>query len=102
MDISPACTAPVQPAISAKEREHPLFPIYSLYHASMSNQLVEASAFCDWLYQYERDAVNEEAARHPRYSEFLNWMQKNKGGARACPAGIFPHNFLYFLEGGRW
>lgn len=46
----------------------------------------------------------EAAARlaDPDYHEFLGWMSANKGGARPCPAGAFPHNFKFWREGGRW
>lgn len=36
------------------------------------------------------------------YQEFMNWMRANKGGSRPCPAGVFPHNFNFWKEGGRW
>lgn len=82
---------------------HPLFPLYQQYRSSMSAQLVDSSDFRDWLSQYELSLVRDNAAKHPRYPEFLGWMQQNKGGARKCPAGdYFPQNFHFWLEGGRW
>jgi hypothetical protein len=102
MDMSPACTAPRQPPISEKDREHPLFALYSQHRSACNRLLVEASAFRDWLFQYERDLVNSKAASDPRYPAFLDWMQGSQAGARKCPAGVFPHNFYFWIEGGRW
>lgn len=102
MDMSAACTAPRQPYISEKDRAHPLFHLYSQHRASCSNQLIQAQAFKDWLYQREMHARDDEAKKHPQYREFMGWMIENKGGARKCPAGVFPHNFSYWQEGGRW
>lgn len=102
MDMSKAAIAPRQPRISAQDEAHPLFPIYRQHRAFCAINLIEASAFTDWLYQYESNLRNERVAAHKRYPEFLAWMRANKGGARQCPAGQFPHNFNYWLEGGRW
>jgi hypothetical protein len=102
MDISAAALPPIQPAISAADRGHPLFSLYSQHRAFCSNNLIEASSFPDWLFQYERDIAAQEIAKHPRFKEWQQWMRDNQGGARACPAGTFPHNFNYWLEGGRW
>ena len=102
MDISAAALPPRSPHISAKDRTHPLFPIYDEYRRGMSRLLVEASDFSDWLYRYERDIQFAEIEKHPRMPEFQQWMRDNKGGARRCPAGVFPHNFNFWLEGGRW
>lgn len=102
MDMSKAAIAPRQPIITEADRKHPLFPIYNEYRAGCSRMLVQASHFKDWLSQYERELVNAKAASDPRYSKFLDWMIDNKGGARKCPAGMFPHNFYFWLEGGRW
>lgn len=101
-EMSQAAIAPRQPNISPKALTHPLFPIYRHYRSSMNTLLVEASSFEDWLYQYERNLRDEETVKHPRMGEFRQWMTVNKGGARRCPAGCFPHNFNYWLEGGRW
>lgn len=102
MEMSKAAIAPVQPPISKADEAHPLFPIYRRYRSSMTILLVQASSFGDWLYSYEQDLTSKEFAAHARYPEFLAWMRANKGGARQCPAGNFPHNFSYWLEGGRW
>lgn len=47
-------------------------------------------------------ALRRDAASHPRMGEFRQWMQQAKGGARTCPRGGFPDNFLFWLDGGRW
>lgn len=102
MQISAACIAPHQPLVTEADRKHPLFALYSQHRSSCSNLLIEASTFRDWLSQYKNELVNANAASDPRYSRFLDWMQINQGGARKCPAGTFPHNFYYWIEGGRW
>jgi hypothetical protein len=102
MDMSRAATAPVQPHVSDRDRAHPLFPIYNQVRAACSRLLVQADSFRDWLYQYEHDLKRSAAAADPRYPRFLDWMQREKGGARKCPAGVFPHNFYFWIEGGRW
>jgi hypothetical protein len=52
------------------------------------------------FYRKEKEASARLA--DPNYQEFMVWMRANKGGARTCPAGDFPHNFNYWREGGRW
>lgn len=101
--MSSAAIAPRQPAVSQQDRGHPWFPIYQRYRSSMTVQLVEASSFEDWKYQREREIEHDEIASHARFPEFLAWMRENRGGARKCPSGnVFPNNFLFWLEGGRW
>lgn len=102
MDISAACTAPVQPAINAKDRAHSLFALYMQHRSFCTLHLIEASRFCDWLYQYEHEQMTNDARKHPEFPAFLMWMTAAQGGARRCPAGLFPHNFHYWREGGRW
>ena len=51
-------------------------------------------------YKKEKEAAARLA--DPSYQEFMVWMRSNKGGARPCPAGEFPHNFNYWQAGGRW
>jgi hypothetical protein len=38
-------------------------------------------------------------ARHPRFKEFQTWMMENKGGARPCPAGVFPKQLPVLARG---
>lgn len=101
--MSPAALPPIQPALTATDRQHPLFPLYESHRSFCSNNLLEAQAFADWLYQYNRNLESNAAVNDPRYPEFLTWMRENKGGARRCPINnIFPHNFYFWCNGGRW
>lgn len=99
-EMSPAAEPPRQPPISEADKKHPRFAEYMIYRGAMIRQLVEASSFPDWLRQAERDTG--ELMLDPRYPEFLQWMRDNKGGRRPCPVGVFPANFRYWLQGGRW
>ncbi len=87
---------------SAQDEKHPLFPIYRTYRSSMSQLMVDSVDFSDWLFSYERNLEAENAAKHEKYSDFMKWMKSNQGGARKCPAGVFPHNFYFWMNGGRW
>ena len=102
MHMSPAALPPVQPHISAADREHPLFALYMQHRSFCSNNLIQASAFDDWLYQYNRDLESTAQRSRPEYPAFIEWMNANRGGARKCPAGLFPYNFQFWIEGGRW
>lgn len=102
MEMSKAAIAPRQPAIRELDREHPWFPIYMAYLASMSMQLVQADSFADWKRHREDAERDQHIQSHPRFKEFQQWMGDTKGGARKCPAGVFPNNFRFWLEGGRW
>lgn len=107
--MSAAALPPVQPPINDRDRTHPLWPVYSTYRNSMTNQLVQASSFRDWLARYESDQRDGAFLAHPQYSDFMDWIRTNQGGARKCcptdemPYGLsFPANFEYWLNGGRW
>lgn len=102
MEMHAAALPPRQPLVTEQDRVDPLFPAYSRYRAAMSNLLVEASAFADWKHQRESEAIRDEAASHPRYPEFVEWMRQTQAGARPCTAGVFPDNFNFWLAGGRW
>ena len=102
MNMSQAALPPRQPSITERDRAHPQFRAYQAYCSSMSTQLVEASAFSDWLHQQEQHAASDQAATDTRYPEFLAWMRQTKAGGRKCPAGAFPANFRYWLDGARW
>ena len=102
MDMSAAAIAPRQPGVSAADRAHPLFPLYQQQRSFCSVNLIEASRFCDWLYQYEHEQVVTDARKDEQFPIFLAWMRANQGGARRCPAGDFPHNFRFWQTGGRW
>lgn len=102
MDMSPAALPPIQPDIRESDRLHPLFVLYQQHRNVCTLNLLECESFADWLRCYERNLRDREIARHPRYQSFVEWMQTNQGGARKCPAGAFPQNFHFWLEGGRW
>lgn len=102
MDMS-AAALPPRSGISTKTDEaHPLFPLYRQHKASCQRLMIDSSDFRDWLFQYERNLENDRIAAHPRFREFQLWCREVKSGARRCPAGAFPHNFKFWLEGGRW
>jgi hypothetical protein len=102
MNMSKAALPPRYGQASAEDHKHPLFPIYRQYRASMTMLLVNSEDFRDWLHTYEAQLVRDNAAKHNEYPAFMKWMKLNQGGARKCPAGVFPHNFNYWLNGGRW
>lgn len=102
MEMSKAALPARYGRATAQDEKHPLFPIYRQWRSSMSAQLVNSEDFKDWLYSYERNLENETYAGHDKYPEFIKWMRANQGGARRCPAGAFPHNFNFWLAGGRW
>jgi hypothetical protein len=102
MDMSKAALPPRQPHHTKADAEHPLFPLWRQHVSSCNRLLIQASDFRDWKTCYERELVNSNAASDPRYPRFLDWMNANQGGARKCPAGMFPHNFYFWIEGGRW
>src|SRR4051794_32267593 len=102
MDMSPAALPPPAPRISPADRRHPLFPVYEQHRRSCVTLLIQCADFQDWLAVRAHQAVRDHAAEHPRYDEFVAWMQANQGGARRCPAGDFPNNFNFWLDGGRW
>lgn len=103
MDISKAAMAPHYGIASVTDRQHPLFPLYDQYRSNMSRLMVDASDFRDWLYQYERNLRNDNAAKDPDYPDFLAWIRETKAGGRKCPGGdVFPRTFHYWLNGGRW
>ena len=102
MEMSKAAIAPRQPSVTDEQRKHPLFPAYMAYRSAMSTQLVQADRFETWLRLRERDLRDQELQQHPRFKEFHRWMRENKGGARPCPGGQWPDNFMSWLEGARW
>lgn len=102
MDMSKAALPARYGKASKQDERHPLFSIYRQYRSSMSAQLVNSEDFRDWLYSYEQRLIRDNAAKHNDYPKFVEWMKANQGGARKCSAGVFPHNFNFWLNGGRW
>lgn len=109
MDISPAALPPIPAHYTKADEAHPLFGLYRQHLNGCARLLIAASDFRDWLYQYEMNQRNEAAAKRPEYPAFLGWMRAEKAGRRKClptadlPEGLsFPHNFYFWIEGGRW
>jgi hypothetical protein len=97
MSTSKGVLPPSLPPVSAAERLHERYPVYAKYREACKRNLVDCDSFSLWL--WER---SDMFVQHPQYFEFRSWMIKEQGGARKCPAGSFPENFLYWLKGGRW
>jgi hypothetical protein len=102
MNMSKAALPPRNPVVTDQHRAHPLYALYRQHLASCRINLIEASQFDNWLYQYEIQIENDKAAADPQYPAFMRWMRENQGGARRCPVGVFPHNFRFWCGGGRW
>lgn len=100
MDMSAAALPPRQPCEA--DRAHPLFPAYMEHRKACIRLMVEADTFEGFKYQAAHQTKCETAERHSRFKEFQSWMRVNQGGARKCPAGAFPENFYFWLDGGRW
>jgi hypothetical protein len=109
MDMHAAALPPRSGSYTKHDEAHPLFPLYRQHLSSCARLMIDASDFQDWIYQHNRQVEDEAAARHPRFAEFQAWCREVKAGARKCcptkdnPGGLcFPHNFRYWLDGGRW
>ena len=109
MDISAAALPPPPAHYTKADEAHPLFPLYRQHLAACARLLVAASDFDGWLYQREHERRTTVAKDHPDYSAFMAWMHEEQGGARPClpshdfPRGlIFPDNFAFWRDGGRW
>jgi hypothetical protein len=102
MDMHGAALPPVHGHVTEQDRKHPLFPTYRNYRSWCSRKLIAAEGFQDWLHARRQEEEGAQAAQHPEYPAFMRWMRANQGGARKCPAGAFPHNFTFWLGGGRW
>ncbi len=102
MDMSKAALPAKFGYASKEDEKHPLLSVYRQYRSNMTRLMVNSENFRDWLHNYEANLVRENAAKHEKYPEFMTWMRANQGGARKCPAGAFPYNFNYWLNGGRW
>jgi hypothetical protein len=102
MQMSAAALPPIHGEILPADRKHPRFAEYQDYRSAMSLLLVRADGFRDWLHQREAESESDKWVKHPRYAEFRAWMCATKAGGRRCPEGSFPHNFKFWLGGGRW
>lgn len=102
MDMSAAALPARYGHASEADHAHPRFNEYARYRSGMSRLMVDSADFRDWLRQTEYHESNDAWAEHEKYPAFLAWMRAEQGGARKCPAGSFPNNFKYWLDGGRW
>lgn len=109
MDMHAAALPPRSGRYGKADQEHPLFPLYREHLTSCARLMVDASDFRDWLFQHNAAVERDAWAARPEYPEFLAWMRETKAGGRRCcptrdnPNGLaFPHNFAFWLEGGRW
>jgi hypothetical protein len=104
MDMSAAALPPRYGQIDKADEAHPRAPEFRSYRFGMSRLMVDSDDFRDWLASVERQEKLDAEAAHPRFREFQDWMRANQGGARRIPgeAQGFPHNFRYWLSGGRW
>lgn len=102
MDMSAAALPPRSGYYTRENEKHPLFPLYRQHLSSCARLMIDASDFKDWLFQYERNLESDNAAAHPEYPAFLAWCRETRSGRRTCPAGVFPQNFYFWLNGGRW
>lgn len=100
MDMSAAALPPRSGTYLPTDMQHPLFPLYREHRSSCQRLMIDSSDFRDWLFQYERNLQSDNAAKHPRFAEFQAWCRETQSGRRRCPAGCFPHNFNFWLEGG--
>lgn len=109
MDMSSAALPPRSGQYTKRDEAHPLFNVYRQYQASRRNLMIDCEDFRDWLSCYEREQMSDHYAKHPRFSEFQQWMRDEQAGRRKClptrdlPNGLcFPANFIYWIDGGRW
>lgn len=100
MDMSAAALPPRYIPINEVDRRHPRFNEYVRWRSAMSQLMVEANTFENWLYQTEFQEMCEKWQKHPEYRNFMKWMRDNQGGARGSRS--FPENFRYWLNGRRW
>ncbi len=94
MDMSASALPPRLPAVSPATRVHPLFSKYHEYRQSRIRLMIDCEEFSDWLACYQREGRDDEAAQHPEFPKFQQWMRANKGGARRCPAETSPRTSI--------
>jgi hypothetical protein len=49
MDMSSACTAPIQPTTTAADEAHPRYAEYRTYRSAMNRQMVTGLSLSAWL-----------------------------------------------------
>lgn len=102
MDMSAAALPPRRGIVAEVDRKDPLFPKFQQYQQSCTIQMIDCEDFANWKASEQRQAYHTEVAQHPQFPAFQQWMRDTQGGARKCPAGSFPNNFFYWVEGNRW
>jgi hypothetical protein len=104
MDMSAAALPARYGHASQADERHPRFDEYRTYRSGMSRLLVDSDDFSVWLRSTEYHEHLDDEAKHPRMAEFQAWMRANQGGGRRIPGELqgFPHNFRFWLTGGRW
>lgn len=80
MDMSSACTAPNQPAVTTTDETHPRYIEYRQYRAAMVRQLVTGLSFSSWL----QSTMEKENGREVIFQVFA--------GA-PLPPGWYKHKF---------
>jgi hypothetical protein len=70
MDMSPACSPPIQPHVSASEQLHPRYRDYLNYRAAMNRQMVTGCSFALWLEGTERNENGAEYVYHIAAGEY--------------------------------
>lgn len=102
MDMSAAALPPITGRSTEADRAHPLYREWRAAEANNTRLMINGQDFKSWLYQRERQQVNDDWAKHPQFPAFVAWMRENKGGAPGRSKLIFPDNFKFWLAGGRW
>jgi len=82
MDMSQACTAPVNAPLMPQDAKHPLYQKYLSYRGAMARQMVYCQSFDRWLEQHEH---SEKEARgelpyqiinkHPKGAQYWAYMR---------------------------
>lgn len=109
MDMSAAALPPRSGHYTKADEKHQLFGLYHQKLNSCAQLMIDAPDFENWLFQHERSKRDDSYVAHPQYPDFIAWTRETKCGARPCcpskdlPHGlVFPDNFIYWMEGGRW
>lgn len=74
MNMSQACTPPINAELCDSDKNHPRYNEYLNYRAAMARQLVYCGSFKNWINQLERSEANE--AREKKYPRELAAYRK--------------------------
>lgn len=75
MEMSAACTAPVQPEITPRDMDHPMYNEYMRYRDAMNAQLVSCLSFTAWLHQRAQAAESHWLDKHPRVGGYRKYLR---------------------------